>query len=261
MKPSSNQPVMLYGTAKTHKFEEINNITKDTLKFRPIIAQTGTCYYNTAQVIGQYLKPLCAENNFIITNTQDFASMIKEQPPLQDNEEYVSYDVESLFTNVPINETIDHILDMIYVHKKLPEICTRLVMKRLLRKLTTEGVFMFQSQFYKQTDGCTMGGPLSVIFSNIYLTKLENDIVVPMKPLFYRRFVDDVINKRRKNTPDLLLDKLNSYHPRIKFTIEVNPTRFLDTKVINKHGFITTSVHRKVTKLPTHWSSKIPQTL
>ena len=90
-------------------------------------------------------------------------------------------------------------------------------------------------------------------------TKLENDIVVPMKPLFYRRFVDDVINKRRKNTPDLLLDKLNSYHPRIKFTIEVNPTRFLDTKIINTHGFITTSVHRKVTKLPTHWSSKVPK--
>ena len=27
---------------------------------------------------------------------------------------------------------------------------------------------MFTSDFYKQTDGCAMGGPLSVIFSDIY---------------------------------------------------------------------------------------------
>ena len=64
---------------------------------------------------------------------------------------------------------------------------------------------MFNSKFYKQSDGCTMGGPLSVTFSNIYLTKLEIDKVRPTKPLFYKRFVDDVIYRRKKNTPDSLL--------------------------------------------------------
>ena len=45
MLPRSNQPAHLYGTAKTNKFHDINEITVDSLKFRAIIAQTGTCMY------------------------------------------------------------------------------------------------------------------------------------------------------------------------------------------------------------------------
>ena len=64
-------------------------------------------------------------------------------------------------------------------------------------KPTTESTFMFNSKFCKQPDACTMGGPLSVTVDNIYLTKLETDKVKRTKPLFYRRFVDDVINRRK----------------------------------------------------------------
>ena len=77
--------------------------------------------------------------------------------------------MKSLFTNVPIQETIDYILDEIYVKNKLPKICSKLMFKRLLLKLTTENTFMFTSSFYKQIDGYTIGGPLSVIFSDIYI--------------------------------------------------------------------------------------------
>ena len=40
---------------------------------------------------------------------------------------------------------------------------------------------MFTSNFYKQTDGCRMGGPLSVIFSDIYMTKTELEVVNPSR--------------------------------------------------------------------------------
>ena len=30
--------------------------------------------------------------------------------------------------------------------------------------------------------GRTMGGPLSVTFSDIYIVKMENDVVIPSKP-------------------------------------------------------------------------------
>ena len=74
------------------------------------MAQTGTYMYKTAQVISEYLKPLYKDKDFIIKNTQDFAQLIREQPPLEDSKEYVSYDVESLFTNVSIHDTIIYIL-------------------------------------------------------------------------------------------------------------------------------------------------------
>ena len=72
MFPKSNQPGQLYGTAKTHKFTNIDETIIDNLKFRPIIAQTGTYTYNAVQVIAKYLKPLCSGNNDIIRNTRVF---------------------------------------------------------------------------------------------------------------------------------------------------------------------------------------------
>ena len=149
--------------------------------------------------------------------------------------------------------------DEIYINNKLPKLCSRLIFKRLLLKLTTESTYMFNSKFYKQSDGCTMGGPLSVTFSNIYLTKLEIDKVRPTKPLFYKRFVDDVINRRKKNTPDSLLTSLNCYHANINFTVKVNSSKFLDSNIKIVNGKVETSVYWKPNKMPVHWTSKVPK--
>ena len=70
-----------------HKFSNINEITIDNLKLRPIIAQTGTYTYNAAQVIAEYLKPFCSVNNYIIRNMQEFPVALKQQDPLLPDEE------------------------------------------------------------------------------------------------------------------------------------------------------------------------------
>ena len=88
MRPASHEPGKLYATAKTHKFNSLDDITVDNLKLRPIISQIGTYTYNASRVISQYLKPLC-ENEYKINDTQTFASMIKNQIPLSSDEEYV----------------------------------------------------------------------------------------------------------------------------------------------------------------------------
>ena len=180
--------------------------------------------------------------------------MLKTQQPLQENEEYISYDVESLFTNVPVRETIDYIVHQICNENRLPKICSKLIFKRLLLKLTTESIFMFDDKFYKQTDGFTMARPLSVIFSNVFMTKMEEH-VVPHSPPFYKRFV----NKRRKDQSNKLLERMNNYHKNIKFMCEVSPNKFLDTEMSCENGLLITSVHRRATKLPVHWNSKIPK--
>ena len=184
--------------------------------------------------------------------------MLKSQPPLQDDEEFVSYDVESLFTNVPVRETVDYIMDKIYKEEKLPIIATKLTFKRLLQKLLTENIFMLNDNFYQQTDGCTMGGPLSVICANIFMTKMEEEIVNAENPRFYKRFIDNSINRRKKNEADKLFERLNNYHPKIRFTIEAAPRKFLDT-AIKYDDQIVTSVHRNVNKVPVHWSLKVPK--
>ena len=176
MLPTSNQPARIYASAKTSKFPSVYNVNINDLKFQPIIDQTRMMTYNAAKVISDYLRPLC-KNKFTINDTLSFADMIKRLPPLPDDEEYVPYDAVSLFMNIPLDETIDYIIESTYTHKKLPQICSKLVFRRLLEKITKDCTFQLCFKFHKQVDGCAMGRPLSVTLSDICMAKMEDDIV------------------------------------------------------------------------------------
>ena len=246
MRSISSQPARLFSTAKTH----IND-----LKLRLIIDQTGTHLYDCSKVIAQYLQPL-AINEFTISGTLSFPYIFRENS-LDSNEEYVSCDLDSLFTSIPLGETVDFILDEIYVRKKLEPFCKKSVFKRLLNKLCKGCTFVADGRLIRQVDGCPMGGPISVVFCNIFCVKREFDVVKPLKPKLYKRYVDDIYSKRIKNQPHKHFEKLNNYHPNIKLTIEVNPSKFLDIEIMIKNGIIETSVAVKESKIPNHWSSAV----
>ena len=75
-----------------------------------------------------------------------------------------------------------------------------------------------------------MGGTLSVTLSDGLVNKMERDVVLVLKPQFYRRFVDETYSRRKKNEPDEQFSKMNSYHPNINLTIEINPSNFWTLK-------------------------------
>ena len=62
---------------------------------------------------------------------------------------------------------------------------------------------------------------MSVVFADIYMCKMEDDVVAPIKPMFYKRYVDDTYLKRKNNTKDELGEKLNTCHNNIT-TIKPN---------------------------------------
>ena len=111
IRPTSRQPARLFVTAKTHKFTDIKQININDLKLRPIIDQTGTHLYDCSKLIAQYLQPL-AINEYTISDTLSFPDILKENS-LDSNEEYLSYDVDLLFTSILLGETINFILDEI----------------------------------------------------------------------------------------------------------------------------------------------------
>ena len=258
MRPISNQPARFFATAKTHKFKSFDDITLEELKLRPIIDQTGTHTQQAAKIVSKYLKPL-AKNKYVINNTLKFPELLKGSP-INEDEQDVSYDVESLFTSIPVSETIDFILSEIYDRKVIKPFCKkRLHFKRLLERLTSECKFSVDDVLIRQKDGCPMGGSLSVDFADIFMNKLERDVVIPRDPTLYLRYVDDTFNRRKKNVPDDLFNSLNNYHPNIKYTVEENPKHFLDTAIIYKDGEIQTNVHVKDNKFPVFWASKVPK--
>ena len=56
-----------------------------------------------------------------------------------------------------------------------------------------------------------------------------------------------------------MFNDLNNYHQNIKLTLELSTKRVLDTNLEFQDGILKTSFHRKETKLPTPWNSKIPK--
>jgi len=71
IKLTSNQPAFLYGTAKTHKFQNPEQIMKDNLELRPIVSTSGSSYYETAKFLASYLLPL-TENEYSIKTLYRF---------------------------------------------------------------------------------------------------------------------------------------------------------------------------------------------
>ena len=54
-----------------------------------------------------------------------------------------------------------------------------------------------------------MGGPLLAVLFDIYACKMEEDIVAPSKPLFYKSYVNDIYVRRQKNENYELYNALN----------------------------------------------------
>ena len=77
-------------------------------------------------------------------------------------------------------------------------------------------------------DGCPMGGPVSVIFQDIHMRKMEEDVVVTAKPIFYKRYIDD------------------------PYILEENSKKFLDIEIIRKRKTISTQVFTNLKKFPVH---------
>ena len=78
---------------------------------RPIIDQTEIYIYSASKVVGKYLRPL-SKNKYSIDDTLTFPGFLRNA---EESDEYE--DVESLFTSILVKETIDHIIQKMYIKK------------------------------------------------------------------------------------------------------------------------------------------------
>ena len=113
MYPQNAKIARAHGSGKIHKdFPRIPPL-------RPIIDTIGSTHYGVGKFISNMLNPLSL-NQYNLKDSFEAADKIKAIPDILYDEGYqlVSFDVQSLFTNVPLHKTIDIIIDRIY-NKKL----------------------------------------------------------------------------------------------------------------------------------------------
>lgn len=239
---SGSVPGILYGLPKIHKPD---------VPVRPILSAIGTFNYNLAKFLVPILNNLTT-NNFTVKNSFSFVQELKH---LQFPHPVVmaSFDIKSLFTNIPLKETIDICTAELYKGQELVNNLTKQNFRSLLDLAVNESMFIFNGKFYKQVDGVAMGSPLGPTLANTFLCfnerKWLSDCPLSFKPVFYRRYVDDCFLLFKESDHVVkFLDYLNSKHPNIKFTVEIennNLLSFLDIQLTNCGNYLGTSVYRK----------------
>ena len=246
LKPRGSRFGMLYGLCKIHKC-----LIDKGPPFRPILSAIKTPSYNIAKYLVPILEPITT-NKFTIKNSFEFAKEVIEQ----DSGLYMaSLDVESLFTNIPLEETINISCDSLFSNEAKTNNFNRNDFGKLFRMTLQNNFFDFDGKIYKQTDAVSMGSPLGPSLANAFLCFHEqiwlNACPEDFKPVYYRRYVNDIFALFR--SPDHLekfTDYLNSKHKNIKFTYEKesnNSLPFLDILISRSENGFKTSVYHKPT--------------
>ena len=216
LKPGDSRLGILYVFCKIYK-----SLIDNCPPFRPNFLAIKTPSYNIAKHLARILEPI-ATDKFTIKNSFEFAKEVIGQ----DSGLFMaSLDVESIFTNIPLEESINISCDSLFGSEAKINNFSRNDFEKLLRMALQNNFFNFDGKIYKQTDGVAMGSPLGPSLANAFLCFHEkiwlNDCPEDFKPVYYRRYVDDIFDLFR--SPDHL-EKFTSYlnlkHKNIKFTYE-----------------------------------------
>ena len=271
-RPVGSQPGKAYGLPKIHK---------EGIPLRPIVSSQNTFNYKLSKLLVKKLKHL-RNSSTIITDTFKFTKELQKLNLDTKKVRMISFDITSLFTRVPLSQTINLILNKMYgpphscfsSRMKREEWCNNCKQRYELRWLldisTKESHFVFNKKIYCQVDGIAMGSPLGPLFDDIYVNHLESELRHQLENngvMYWRRFVDDCFVIIKENTDiNKLLYILNNFDNNIQFTCEMernNSLPFLDiliTRETNNRNLFSTSIYRKpaFTGLLLKWSSHVP---
>ncbi|XP_071653840.1 uncharacterized protein [Temnothorax longispinosus] len=222
-----------YGLPKIHK---------PNCPFRLIISSINSPLYDLASFLHRIMFQSFPKARSFVKNSIDLVEELGNAH-VNDGYKLISLDVVSLFTNVPIERVLDSITvrwNFISKNCKIPKaeffIAVRLVLNSTF--------FIFNGKIYRQTFGVPMGSPLSPMAADIVLQDLETIALATLKyiPPFYKRYIDDITLAAPLAFLQHTLDVFNSFHPRLKFTIEIgeNDTlNFLEITMILNNNRLT----------------------
>ena len=247
LKPINARAPMLTGQPKLHK--------TDT-PIRPLVNFTTAPGYKTAKKLATIIKEnIVLNNNRTVINNLDFINKIRDIK-ISPNYKLASLDIVSLYTNVPVKQTIDILNNNLLTTKKLDtQKIQELIL--LLKTVLQQNYFTFDDGYYFQRDGLAMGSPLSGILADIYLNYYENNFFFNNNTfanniIYYGRYVDDTFlifngSLRQLNN---LKNVLNAINNNIQFTMETeteNEICFLDLTVIKNRDNLKFKIYRKPT--------------
>ena len=177
---------------------------------------------------------------------------------------FASFDMESLFTNVAPQRTINIILDCVYNNNFIATQLKKRTLNNLIKDTCSKTVFSENDKLYQQIDGVITGSSLGPLLANIIMTEMEKTIkkkfIDDRILLFYGRYVDDKLVVIKREHLELVHSTLNNFDKNLNFTVDtfddVVP-HFLDIEIHHPDGL---SIYCKDTNTGqyTHYNSFSP---
>ncbi|XP_055910765.1 uncharacterized protein LOC129945130 [Eupeodes corollae] len=230
----------IYGLPKTHK---------PSMPMRPIVSSLNLPCYELSRFVGRILQSVTNETKYTVKNSYEFVDKARNVK-LQSNDVLVSFDVISLFTNIPVQLAINIIKkkwDTISRHTKISQTKFIEIMDFCLKD---NNYLQFKDIIYKQIFGMPMGNPLSPTIADLVMDHLLDECLTGCnaKPNFIVKYVDDIFAVMDKyKVADLLLI-LNGFHSKLQFTVENENNSSI--------SFLDVKIHRMDTQLSFDWFQK-----
>ena len=155
----------LYGLLKIQK--------KDII-MRPIVSFINSPLYNLSKYLCKLLSPLVGNTEFTVKNSYEFVQFLNSIV-LKKNECMVSFDVVSLFTNIPVELSKKVTFNLLNEDDTLRN-RTDLTMDGIeiaLNFCLSNTYFTFEGKHYQQIFGVPMGSPISVVIANLVMNMLN----------------------------------------------------------------------------------------
>lgn len=219
-------------------------------KMRPVVSNIDAPTYKLSKWIVQHFKTLQQPEGLYVKNSFDFVERTKDVK-LEPDEIMVSFDVDSLYPNTPIDEAVKEIAK--WLEECTDNVDERTVLMEATKICMDKNQFVYDNRFFKLSKGTNMGNPLSCFVANIFMCGFEMDLKNKnLLPRIWWRYVDDVFAIIKKKDLETVLSTLNNTKFKtIHFTHQIeenNQLAFLDLNVNRKpDGTITFGIYRKPT--------------
>ena len=203
----------------------------------PTVSFDNSSTYAISGCLAKILSPVVRNTDYTVKNSCEFEDFIRDKT-LNACEELVSFDVVSLFAKIPVDLAVKVAEERLREDASLGQ-RTSLPVEDIIHLLSfclETTLFAYNDTYYQQVFGTAMGSPVSAVIANMVMEDVEQRALAtsPVKPFFWKRYVDDVISAVFGIEAERLLSHFNSVEPSIQSTLERDKDRhlpFLDLNV------------------------------
>lgn len=237
-KTSENRIANMYAFIKTHKKGEAA---------RPIVNTRGSMGYAAANIVTAILTKIRETGKYNVLNSDDVINKLKDIH-INPDEYLYSFDVVSMFTNIPVTRAITAIRKRQKL-LKLNDEQMKIIIDTILFVCHKSTEITFNGKIYKQIKGLKMGSSLSPILSDFVVEDMLDQIFTTIeRPILLIKYVDDILAVATEEDAMKLFAKLNEADEHIKFEMEKEQEgaiNYLDITIYNKPFDLTTKWYQK----------------